>query len=1820
MLFDGIKLVEGSEIQNMVVDVGPAFPANPDEGELFYRNDGVNEGLYVYNGSTWNRLADASSILAALGYTPVNRAGDTMTGPLTLFSDPATSTQAATKHYVDQAVAAIPVSNSTPTRIVKSILDQHVPLNGSFVVDGQVALTGDRILVINQVNPAENGIWLANASGAWTRAADWQTGSHVHQGELVWCNGGIKYGYALMVMLGPQDAIVGSDSYDFLPILTISTTISAGGTGASTRSGAINNLLPDQGASAGKFLKTDGANVTWSGVDFSDLSGRPTTVAGYGITDAQPLDADLTAIAALSGSTGLLKKTGANSWEIDSGTYLTDNQVITLSGDVTGAGTTSISTTLADTGVVANSYGGATHSAAITVDSKGRITAASDVSIELTASAITAGTFDPARISESAVTQHQGALQISESQIQDGTLLARVDGTESITGTWTFTHPVTGQTPTAGTHLATKSYVDSIVSGGQTLIGSTVIPFGEVALTLEGLTNVQSTTFTGDLVGAASSAGHLTTARAISATGDASWTVNFDGSAPASAGLTLASVNVTPPSDAFCRVTANNKGLVTATSAVGQSDIVGALGYTPVNTAGDTMTGALTLHADPSSDMHAATKHYVDTVASGMNVHSSVRAATLAALSASYDNGTGGVDAILFGTGSLPLIDGISLSATQRVLVKNQADARQNGVYVVSTVSPDWVLTRAVDFDNSPSGEVQAGDSVYVEEGSQATTQWVQITAGTINVGSTNIVFTQFGGPGSYAAGTGIDVSGTIMSNTGVTGLTGTTDQISVSAATGSVTLSLPSAVSIAGTMTAGGFSGSGAALTSIPNGALVNSSITVGSTAIALGAAATTLSGLSSVSSTSFSGELTGNASTATVLKTARTINGVSFNGSANIDIAVDAGDLTGTTLKSSVVSSSLTSVGTLNSLSVAGAVTASSFSGAGTGLTGTASSLSIGGNAATATYATSAGTAATASAAGSSSTVAITNDTTTAVEVYPTWVSAQSGDSAPTVTASRLSFIPSTGVLSATGFSGAGTGLTGTASSLSIGGNAATSTSTSAISGGATGSIVYQSAQNTTAFLTAGTSSQVLVSGTAPSWTNTPALSGAQFTSIPNTALINSSVTVGSTAIALGSAATTLTGLSSVTATTFTGALTGNASTASTLANSRAISATGDAAWTVNFDGSAGVSAAMTLATVNSGPVSAGFHKITTNGKGLVTASTAVTATDITNALGYVPYSSQNSNAVAITGGSIDGTTIGATTASTGRFSAVTDTALTSGRVVLAGTDGLLEDSANLTFSGSTLTVSGQILGGNFRPTGSIDTDGMYLYGTNSIGLSTNGIDALNISAVQNIGIGQAASSNRRLGISTTATDISAAEYASYSVLTANNVSGSPTKIGARGQVSAGASYAGTGVLNAVNGFVTSAVASGTVSGSMQAFRSQLSNTAGGTVSAMYGFAGTAPSNTGGGTITNFYGFSQDDVTTASNVYGWSGNIQSGTNKWNLYMIGSAQNYFLGNVGIGTGKSAPSVALDVAGAGAFTGALSAASIDSTPIGASSASTGRFTTLTATGQTTIGLSPVTTTNVGLTVASDSTAAPNSNILSQRSSSDAVNSALILRKTRGTCAAPTIVAASDVVGGVEFQAYDGSAFGTPASIQCFIDTSPAAGSLPGKLSFRTAANGATSTTERMYIDSTGKVTAAGTVQAGALEATPIGASTPSTGKFTSVTSTGAVSLNNILDFSSGSTSVITTSATTVNTFATATYRSAKYLAQIADGTSFEIVEFLVVHDGTTVYMTTYGNVYSGAASLGSFDASISAGTLSVTYTALAATGKTVKLMREAIAV
>jgi hypothetical protein len=205
------------------------------------------------------------------------------------------------------------------------------------------------------------------------------------------------------------------------------------------------------------------------------------------------------------------------------------------------------------------------------------------------------------------------------------------------------------------------------------------------------------------------------------------------------------------------------------------STILSKLGYTPLNKAGDTMTGTLVLNADPTLALHAATKQYVDLIASGLKPHAAVDTITTVNLVADYDNGTLGVGATLTANPSvaIPLIGGYTPVNGDRILVKNQSNGFENGIYEVTQATAPWILTRATDFDQS--SEIQAGDLFYVSSGTFANTGWVHLTEGTIIVGTTALSFTQFSSLGvTYTEGTGIDILSNVISidNTVVT-LTG---------------------------------------------------------------------------------------------------------------------------------------------------------------------------------------------------------------------------------------------------------------------------------------------------------------------------------------------------------------------------------------------------------------------------------------------------------------------------------------------------------------------------------------------------------------------------------------------------------------------------------------------------------------------------------------------------------------------------------------------------------------------------------------------------------------------------------------------------------------------------------------------------------------------------------------------------------------------------------------------------------------------------------------------------------------------------------------
>lgn len=371
-----------------------------------------------------------------------------------------------------------------------------------------------------------------------------------------------------------------------------------------------------------KGRATSGESLVASDIPVLDwgkiTTGKPTTLAGYGISDAQPLDGDLTAIAAIAGTTGLLRKTAANTWSLDTSAFLTGNQSITVTGDVTGSGTTALTLTLGNSGVVAGTYNNsATAVTPFTVDAKGRVTSA-------------------------------------------GAAVTLTPAFASITG-----KPTT---------LAGYGITDAAPVASPAFTGVPTVPTATSGTTTQ---QVASTAFVMDAVaslaaGNVTSAARLSTPRTIAATGDATWSTTFDGSAGVSAVLTLAASGVTAgtynSATAVTPITVDAKGRLTSVGAAititpsfasvtGKPTTIAGYGITDAASSANFSTRAHSLKADESAGVKAIINPTTGLGYSGglrvrlayhNNVDTAAGHADVIDLSTGSDSSTGGFNSLSF--------------------------------------------------------------------------------------------------------------------------------------------------------------------------------------------------------------------------------------------------------------------------------------------------------------------------------------------------------------------------------------------------------------------------------------------------------------------------------------------------------------------------------------------------------------------------------------------------------------------------------------------------------------------------------------------------------------------------------------------------------------------------------------------------------------------------------------------------------------------------------------------------------------------------------------------------------------------------------------------------------------------------------------------------------------------------------------------------------------------------------------------------------------------------------------------------------------------
>ena len=375
---------------------------------------------------------------------------------------------------------------------------------------------------------------------------------------------------------------------------------------------------------------------------------------------------------------GAIDGAGIDVNSVTLGTQTTGNYLATLADAgnsnlvVVGSGseTAAVTLDLSDTGVTGGQYGSATAIPQITVDAKGRVTAAGTINVATSLSV----------------------------------------NAESGTGD--------------GVDLLTDS------------------------LTINGDASHLSTSITGDTVTISSDATELNTASTI---------VARDASGNFSAGTITANLTGNVTGD----VTGDITGDVTSSNVIisgGSIDttMIGAVdpaygAFTTLQATTPSFTGNLDMNsnnivnvAEPTQSHHAATKSYVDAVKTGLDVKDSVKVATTENIALD---------------GTQASVDGVALTDGDRVLVKNQTDQTENGIYVVST-SGNW--SRSTDADNNPGNEVSGGMFTFVESGTvNADSGWVlSNVTGNAVLGTDSLQFSQFSGAGQIIAGIALSKTG----------------------------------------------------------------------------------------------------------------------------------------------------------------------------------------------------------------------------------------------------------------------------------------------------------------------------------------------------------------------------------------------------------------------------------------------------------------------------------------------------------------------------------------------------------------------------------------------------------------------------------------------------------------------------------------------------------------------------------------------------------------------------------------------------------------------------------------------------------------------------------------------------------------------------------------------------------------------------------------------------------------------------------------------------------------------------------------------------
>ena len=765
-------------------------PSTANEGDIYYNT--TSDAVKVYANGAWTGLSSASigvdvqeynpgltSITEIIGTGFVTRTGDDAfsidTNSYALNSSLSSYAPLASPELTGSPLATTATAGDNSTRIATTAF-----VATSFAPLAAPTFTGIVVLPsttsIGDVSATEIGYLNGVTSGIQTQLDSKPTMTSGEISDAVIPDtiarvediSNSTTGYIPVTQKGVADGVATLDANAKVPAIQLDLTTYAPLSGP-TFTGIV--ILPSA-TSIGDVTSTeigylDGvtSSIQTQINDKLSISAAESlyVTSAAAATAYQPKDGDLTAIAALTGTSGILTKAGTDTWTLDTNAYLTTTLAASTYLGITAASTTyapKAEPTFTGTVVLPSTT------------SIGTITSTELSYIDGVTSSI------QTQIDSKASTGHTHSYQDADSDltaiagITSGVGLLKRLGPD----TWTIDTNayITGSSPTISTSLIAGTSTFNLINS----IATTVNFAGGATTLIMGSTDAgASTTIRTPAI--------TTTSTSLDLFNTTATTVNFGGAA------TTFNLGGTP-TGSLTATLFGNATTATKTINIGTGGASGSETNINIGSSTSGATGTVSVYPStnfvgsvtvptPTSSGHATPKSYVDALAAGINVKPQVVYVSQTNLNATYANGTSdssgglGVGATLTGNvdGAL-ILDGPEVEAGQRVLIKNQTDAKHNGIYVVTFAGDGddpFILTRATNFNGntSTSGLIKNGDYIFVTSGTTAANDSYVVSqggtstspSGAIKVGTDSIIFAQYSGVPNNISSLGYVTTGT---------------------------------------------------------------------------------------------------------------------------------------------------------------------------------------------------------------------------------------------------------------------------------------------------------------------------------------------------------------------------------------------------------------------------------------------------------------------------------------------------------------------------------------------------------------------------------------------------------------------------------------------------------------------------------------------------------------------------------------------------------------------------------------------------------------------------------------------------------------------------------------------------------------------------------------------------------------------------------------------------------------------------------------------------------------------------------------------------